>query len=402
MSVSKHPLAILVAVSLVAGGAFGAVRLRGRSVPVVAVARHDIEQHLVASGRVMPPARIEVSLPATGLVTEVTVREGDRVKKGDVLLQIDESEARAAVAQAEAALAQAKARADQVRSVTAVVAGRSLEQSEATYGAAEKQFERLRTLFSSGAATSQELEDARRALDVARAQRDSAQTALASSSPRGVEARAAWAAASQAEAQLAAAKARLSQTRAVALSDAIVLRRDVEPGFVVTPAKPLLVLSTLGETRIVVQPDERDLPLVRLGLAARASADAFPKETFDAEVSYIAPAVEAQRGTIEVRLRVPHPPEYLRPDMTVSVDMNVASVKSALVAPSLAVRGLATPEPWALVAASGRAERRALVLGVRGEGSVEVKSGLAEGDLVVMPDGTAQKPGDRVRPARKE
>ncbi len=398
----RSPLAVVVLVIALSLAAFGAIQLRGRSVPAVAVVRHDLEQHLVASGRVMAPARIEVSMPLTGIVTDVPVREGDRVKVGDVLLQVDESEARAMVAQAEAALAQAKVRADQVRSVTAVVAGRALEQAEATYGAADKQFERLRTLFASGAATSQELEDARRALDVARAQRDAAQTSLASSSPRGVEARAAWAAASQAEAQLAAAKARLSQTRAVARADAIVLRRDVEPGFVVTPGKPLLVLSAIGETRIVLQPDERDLPLVRLGLAARVSADAFPKDSFPAAVSYIAPSVEAQRGTIEVRLRVPEPPAYLRPDMTVSVDMTVASVKDALVVPSLAVRGLATPEPWTLVASGGRAERRALVLGVRGDGSVEVKSGAALGELLVMPDGTAVKPGDRVRAARKD
>jgi hypothetical protein len=115
---------LVVLVVLVAGGgAYGVVRLRGPEVPVARVTRHDLEQHLVASGRVMAPARVEMAALSTGLVVAVNVREGDHVKPGDVLVQLDDAEAKAAVAQAEAAVAQARARADQIRSVASVVAG---------------------------------------------------------------------------------------------------------------------------------------------------------------------------------------------------------------------------------------------------------------------------------------
>jgi len=384
------------------GGLYGFVRARGPAVPVAIVARHDLEQHLVASGRVMAPARIEVAALTTGLVVAVNVREGARVKPGDVLVQLDDAEAKAAVAQAEAAVAQARARADQIRSVASVVADRALEGAQATLDNAEQQFERTRSLVASGSLPQQELESAHRALDVARAQRDSAMAQRAGSSAAGADARAAWAAFSQTQAQLTSAKVRLAQTRIVAAQDATVLTRDVESGDVVPAAHTLLTLSAAGDTRLVLQPDERDLAFIRVGQKARASADAFPDDTFDAEVEYIAPSIDIARGTVEVHLRVPAPPAYLRPDMTTSVDMVVASKRAALVAPFEAVRGLATPRPWALAVVDGRAARRDLKLGIRGEGSVEILFGLSEGDPVVLPDGQTVSAGQRVRTTPKE
>jgi HlyD family secretion protein len=343
-----------------------------------------------------------VAALTTGLVTWVGPHEGDRVKAQELLVQLDEAESRLQVAQAEAAVAQARVRAEQIGSVSAVVASLSLQQVRASYDNAERQFERARKLVEVGALPQQQLDDASRALQVARAQRDSAQAQLMGASPRGVDARGAAAALSLALAQLAQAQLRLEQTRIVALQDAVVLSRDVEAGSVVAPARVLMTLSALGDTRLSLQPDERDLWYVKLGLPARASADAFPEDRFDAEVAYIAPSVEAQRGTVEVRLRVAKPPAYLRPDMTVSIDLLVAQRANALVLPSEAVRGLATLRPWVLAVVRGRTVRRDLKLGIRGDGAVEVLSGLAEGELAVLPDGQAIQAGQRVRTFQRE
>jgi HlyD family secretion protein len=394
---------VWISLAALAGGAlFFALRARGPSVPVAVVIQHDLEQHLVASGRVMPPARISVAALSTGLVTWVGPHEGDKVKAQELLVQLDEAEARSQVAQAEAAVAQARARAEQVGSVASVVASLALEQLRATYENAERSFERTRKLVETGALSQQQLDDASRALGVARAQRDSAQAQQIAASAKGVDGRAAAAALALALAQLTTAKLRLEQTRILALQDAIVLTRDVEVGSVVSPARVLMTLATIGDTRLVLQPDERDLWYVKLGLRARASADAFPEDRFDAEVSYIAPSIEVQRGTVEVRLRVPQPPAYLRPDMTVSVDLLVAKRERTLVAPAEAVHGLATLRPWALAVVQGRAQRRDLKLGIRGDDSVEVLAGLSPGELVVLPDGQAIRPGQRVRSLRKE
>jgi HlyD family secretion protein len=102
-----------------------------------------------------------------------------------------------------------------------------------------------------------------------------------------------------------------------------------------------------------------------------------------------------------VRLAVPAPPPFLRPDMTVSVNVTVGRRDDALVLPAEAVRDAAN-DPWVLRVAGGRTERRAVRLGLRGEGMIEVVDGLAAGDAVVPPSAGAVAAGTRVRVRRLE
>lgn len=141
---------------------------------------------------------------------------------------------------------------------------------------------------------------------------------------------------------------------------------------------------------------------MRLGQKARASADAFPQDVKDGEVSYIAPSVDPQRGSVEVRLRVPDAPKTWKPDMTVSVDLLVARKPAALTLSADAVRGATTETPYVLVVQDGRVARKNVTLGIRGEGSIDIASGLDEAAEVIVQDGTVLTAGQRVRAAREE
>ena len=176
----------------------------------------------------------------------------------------------------------------------------------------------------------------------------------------------------------------------------VVLARSVEPGDVVSPGRSLLILALERETWLVAQPDEKNLPSLFVGQKARASADAFPDRVFAAEVISIAPGVDAARGTVDVKLRVPEPPSFLRSDMTLSVELEVAERRGVLVVPLECVRD-ASSEPWVLRLKGRRAVRVPVALGARGEAVAEASRGLAEGDLLVRrPDGV--EAGERVRP----
>jgi HlyD family secretion protein len=369
---------------------------RGPAVPAYATARGTLVERVVASGQVMPPARVSLAALQLAPVAEVRVREGDRVARGDLLVRLDDAEARAQVAQARAQLVQAQARLEQVRGTGARVAGEGLRQAEVRVGQAEARLRRVEAQAAGGAATEQDLDDARRALELARSQAESAAAQAIATSQAGADFRVAAAVLAQARAQLALAEARLGQTRLVAPAAGLVLVRGCEPGDVVAAGKPLVVLSADGETRLSVQPDEKNLALLRVGQRASAVADAFPGEPFDAEVSYIAPSVDPARGTVEVRLRVPRPPAILRADMTVSVNVEVSRREGAVWIPADAVRGDGG-EAWVLVVGGGRAERRPVRTGLRGQGVVEVRSGLAEGEAVA-PVTAPVRPGDRARP----
>ena len=175
------------------------------------------------------------------------------------------------------------------------------------------------------------------------------------------------------------------------------LTRSVEPGDVVQPSRTLLVIAADAETELVFQSDERNLAAIQLGQLAKISADAYPQQVFDARVSYIAPSIDPQRGSVEVRLAVAKPPSFLKPDMTVSVDLTVAAKAKALIVPSETVHGAATPSPYVLTVEDGRVARHAIRLGIRGEGSIEIVGGLDDTAEVIVGDAGPLEVGARVR-----
>lgn len=393
------PVLVLLALAALAGWLL-APRLLGPRVAAERVVRADVVRTVVASGRVQTPHRVEIGVQITGTAAVILADRGDRVVRGQPLLRLEDSEARAAVAQAEAALAQTEARLRQIEEVTQPVAEQALRQAQATLDNARRAFERASQLRSGGFSPQATLDDARKALDIAEAQARSARLQAEGTRPGGIERTLAETALRQTRASLAAARARLAYTQIEAPSDGIILARNVEAGDVVQPGKALFSLSPAGEPEIVVQLDERNLALVRLGQPALASADAWPERRFRAEVLFINPAVDPQRGSVEVKLRVPDPPEELRQDMTVSVDIEVARSEGTLVLSAAAVNDITGPAPWVLrLGPDGRAERREVRLGLRGPDRVEVREGLEEGDLIIPLRGaaTAALAGRRVR-----
>lgn len=375
----------------------GLVRQRGVPVQLVAVARTGIVQSVVATGRLNAAARLDIGAEVTATVEEVRVREGDRVQAGALLLRLSDAEAQAALQQARAALIEARGRATQQASVTAPVAAQAVLQAEAAFTAAAREHQRARELVAQGFFSQQKLDDAQRALDTARSALESARVQARANQPSGIERALAGSRVDQAAAAVAVAEARLARLSITSPLDALVLTRHVEPGSMAQPGRVLLTLAAQGGLRIDASVDEKNLRLLTPGMAARAVADAYPGQPFDAQLAYIAPAVDPQRGTVEVRLAVPNPPAFLRPDMTVSVELVGGLKKDALVLPSVAVRDTEREAPWVLALQDGLAVRVPVTLGLRGIGAVEITAGLKQGDQVI-PQTEKALPGDRVRP----
>lgn len=390
----------VVLAAVLGGGAALALRLwLGPRVELVPVSRRELRQTVVATGRVLVPARVQLGSTVLGNVAKVLVAEGARVRKGQRLLELVADEALAQVAQARAAVAQASARVAQLEGVARPVAREGVAQARAGLALAEAAFRRTDSLQRSGALPPAQLDDARKLRDVSRSQVRAAEVQLEGNGPRGVELRIARAARAQASASVRLAEAREALLRVDAPGDGVILTRAVEPGDVVQPGRVLLTLALDGPTWIVAQVDERNLAFLRTGQAARVSADAFAAQSFAATVAWLGPAVDPLRGTLEVRLSVARPPDYLRPEMTVSLEVEVGRLPGVLALPAEAVRDAASRKPWVLVLDGDHAARREVTLGLRGEGWLELVSGLEAGAAVIPPRAGAIAPGRRVRPA---
>lgn len=368
------------AVVVLVGVAVAVRALVPPSVPVFLAGARPLVQKVVANGRVNVPVRAQVGAQAGGILARVHVDQGDTVRAGQLLAELAADEATAGVARA-------AARLQQVRELDLPAAREDLRQAEVALRQAERDLQR--TVELGDGVSAQELEDAQDERDLARSRRDAAAARLRGDSPGGGNER-------LAAAELAAAQARLEQTRVTALGDGIVLRRLAQPGDAVAAGAGILDLAPLGPTWLVVQPEEKNLAFLREGQLALASADAFPDSVFTARITRVAPAVDPARGTIDVDLVVDRPPAFLRPDMTVSIAVETARREAALVVPAGAVRD-AEGAPWVLVVRDGRATRQDVTLGLRGEGMVEISSGLQAGEAVVPAAAARVKPGDRVR-----
>jgi HlyD family secretion protein len=392
----NHKWSVLAIILTLGVGGVGIPRLiYGPEIAAARVVRGNLVQSVVASGHIETPFRVEIGSQITGTVKDVLVKEGQQVRQGQELIAIEASELQAAVVQNEGAVAQAEARVRQLRELTKPAADQSLQQAQANLLNAEAAYERASKLAAGGFGTRATLDEATKNLNVARTLVRTAELQVYTSSPVGSDFVMAQTQLAQAQANLTTARARLGYATITAPRDGVLITRNVERGSVVQPGKALLVLAPAGDSQIVVQIDEKNLGQLALGQPALASADAYPDRRFNATLSYINPSVDINRASVEVKLAVTEPPDYLRQDMTVSVDIATARRDNVVILPARAVQDGST-SPFVLKVSEGRAVVQPVKLGLRGVGFYEVTEGLQPGDLVI-PLASGVKAGQRIR-----
>ena len=371
------PLSILVLTAI----AFAA--LRAERVEVARVAQDDMRQAVVASGRVRTPERVDLASQIPARDRAIMVREGDAVSAGQLLVQLDPDEWQASVEQARASLAQAESRLRQISESSLPLAEQSLRQAQVNARKAERQHQRVSELVANGFYSPAQLDDVEQVRDVAASQLQAAQIQVRNHRQDGSEVRLARSNVEQARAALAVAQARLDHASVHAPVAGQVLTRDAEIGATMQPGKLLLTLAPAVDTELTAQIDEKNFSLLALGQRARVSADAYPRENFEAQLSYIAPSIDARRGSVEIRLAVPQAPAYLRHDMTVSIDIETAQRPNALSVPCDSVRDDAGM-PWVMAVRDNRTVRQPVRLGLRGSGRCEIVNGLEAGETVLV------------------
>ena len=417
---TRIKVAIGVGVAAVLGlVAVASVKSRDKNIVKVTTAKVT-KVPLVATvscnGRVRAKTKVDISSQVMGQIVTLAVREGDLVKKGDLLLQIDKAQYDAGAQATQAGL-------------DALFAQR--ESDRATREQAQRDYTREQKNFEAKITSEQVLQKAKLALDAAAA------------NERATERRI-----DQARANLMGNKDSLRKTTLVSPIDGVVTAKPVEQGenaIIGTMNNPGTILVTVSDMSIVegeMEVDETDIPHVKIGQKAKLTFDAYPDKKFDGVVTEIggSPILKSALGTdssavnFKVKVQVTGPPSNIRPGFSVSgqIETDRRAAALAIPIPALVVADPASlerasgkkpaatpaPTPAPAVASAGAAEKKKDVEGVflvKKDGTIdfrkvktgisadlqtEVVEGLAEGEEIVTGPFKALrslKIGDRVK-----
>ena len=355
---------------------------QGPVLPSYTITSMPLVQNVVATGRVATVSRAQVGSEISGVVLQRLVQEGDQVSPGDLLVVLKSDELLAQVRQAELTLTE-------LATSTRPQAVAALASAKAQLEQASREAVRRRNA-EAGILSAEEIEHAVEAERVARNNFETARLKAAALAPGQVEE-------ASLRQQLAVAQAQLAKTKIRAEVVGTVLTRNVEPGDLVQPGQTLFTIALKGNTEIRVPLDERNLPQLALQQNATVITDAYPDQSFPARINFIAPSIDPQRGTVEVRLTVNPVPDFLRQDMTVSVNVETARRAQALTIPNDALSGIKGNKAVVLMVRNGKIQRQQVSLGLRGLAMSEVISGLGAGDQVLANAESSLKDGARVR-----
>ncbi|MCU0755625.1 MAG: efflux RND transporter periplasmic adaptor subunit [Xanthomonadales bacterium] len=361
-----------------------------RQGPVIAVETAQtgpLLANIVATGRIATPSRVLIGTEIVGTLEARDVEPGDQVDAGQRVARLRAEEATARLAEAEAALEQLVRR-------TRPEAQAVLAEARARRAQAAREAARQRQLATQQLVPAERAEQAAEALTIAEAALRRAELQAAALSLDGADTR-------LLEARVDSARATLARSEIRSSVAGTVLRRLAEPGEVLSAGRAIIELARLGETEVIAQLDERNLDRVALGQNALVSPDAFPALRLPAQITEIAPAVDVQTGTVEVRLRLAEAPPSLRQDMTVSVDIEIGRRERALSVPNEVLRTRRGDTATVHVLADHVIVARTLKLGLIGLERSEVLEGLSEGEAL-LPASNTLAPGSRARPAVRD
>lgn len=371
---------------------------------------------LSATGYIVAHHKINVNSKVTGRLAWIGVEKGDKVKEGQVLVRLEDEEFRAQYEQARGAVENAKAYLEELqngsRPQEIQQAQHNLDEARATAANDKITLDRTKQLVAQGVLSKQALDDAVGKYDASQQRMNSLQQAftLAKIGPRPEELARARGALQQAEGQEAYAKSQLDATVIRAPVSGTILERKAEKGELVTstfasgaeggPQGSVVALADLNDLQVELDIAQDDFARLKPRQKAIVTVDAFPDRKYEGYIAEISPEANRQKATVQVKVQIEKPDQYLRPDMNSTVkfladeDKSASKQQTGAVVPTSAVVDRDGKKVVFLVF-QGKAMRREVhVLGPRSGGYLV--DGLVGGESIITGPPETLKDGQKI------
>ena len=321
-------LGIVVVLGGIAYANLGMNRTTGITVTVEKVAKLDLEAIVSASGKIQPKRQVNISAETMGKVVNLTVNEGEEVKRGQLLLEIDPRNLETAVQNREASLNTAKAQLEQTKS--------QIENSRIALRQAQDNLRRQEGMWKAGLLAKDVFERAQNDVKMRETDLKVAEQSVLTQDQR----------IKQEEANLASARYDLNKVRVVSPIDGLVTRRNIEEGetaVVGTMNNAGTVLLTIADLSVIeteIEVDETDIPFIRVGQAAKVTIDAIPDQTFPGKVTEVGnspiqttTAATGRATNFKVVVTIDGAVPNVRPGFTCTAVITTATREKALAVP---------------------------------------------------------------------
>ena len=330
------------------------------------VGRGEIVAEVMGTGTLEARVRTTISPKISGRIGQILADEGDRIRKGDVLVRLDDAELVQQVEIAQATLAASQAAVERLKS--------DRERAVAVAGQAKREYQRIQRLINQSAITESELDKAVESVAVADAGLARADAAIVEGQQQVLAA----------EKTLAYHRARLADTEIAAPFDGLIVRRQRDPGDVVVPGSPILQLVSLEQLWISAWIDETQMARLDVGQPARVVFRSEPERSYPGEVSRLGKEADRETREFIVDVHVLELPKNWAVGQRAEVYVETARKSDVVLLPAAHVRWNADTS-GVYVQQQERAAWRPLQLGLRSRDAIEVVGGLQAGDTVVVP-----------------
>jgi len=350
-------------------------------VTTAAAIKRDLPRFFEATGSLAGDQQTDVAPQTAGKVVGVGVDIGTYVRRGQMLVQLDESELKLHVDQASAQVEQAKAAVRQAEEKIGLRSGQAFDPNrvaevaaaKVTYDLAEKELKRAEKLIESGD-VSRSFYDAQRARRDQLKEQYEVQLAQARQNYAAVDV--ARTNVANAESQLALAKKNLSYAVIPAPIDGFVIERTADLGEYVSPQQKVVTIVRTNPLRIRIDIPEQAIPQIKVGQSVSITTSAWPDKNFAGRVARIAPNVSATSRTMTVEAEIDNSGNTLKPGQFATVRILQERAEPAVLIPARAVLNQAGVNR-VYVVKDGHAEQRL------------VQTGQTEGDLIEIRNGVA-------------
>ena len=350
------------------------------TVGVVKAARHPLERNLTIAADLVPFQEIDVYAKEAGYISKLLVDYGSHVKQGQQLAVLEIPELQAQIRQDQASV---KSMADQVRNAES-----QLSRTEAQHKVLHLQYERFNGVAQSkpGLVAQQEIDDVQARDLAAEAQVEAARSNLDVAHSNQLAA----------QSKLERDQDVYSYSRITAPFTGVVTQRYANLGALVQAATPIVKLSQENLYRLVIPVAETYVGLIKIGDPVSVHVSSLD-QSFTGRVSRISFDVHDETKTMHTEVDVPNPKGTLLPGMYAEATITLSKNPNAITIPLTGVERESNRASVDIVDSSNKVQIRQVVLGTENENDVEIRSGLQEGEQVVVSDRASLKPGQEVR-----